>query len=127
PGECRFIVEWRPIPSQRTEIVPEKVRSIIQELGFEAEVTVQRMDRGVETSVASEGVAFVAWAGGEGAAEGALGARRAQMTQLGAEAVVFGPGNIQVAHQTGEFVPVDELVRAEEVLEQAIVRFCGGA
>src|SRR6185369_4516771 len=62
PGECRFIVEWRPIPSQRTELVPEKVRALVAELGFEAEVAVQRMDRGVETSVASEVVAFVAQA-----------------------------------------------------------------
>jgi acetylornithine deacetylase/succinyl-diaminopimelate desuccinylase-like protein len=26
--------------------------------------------------------------------------------------VVFGPGNIRVAHRTGEFVPVDELHHA---------------
>jgi len=127
PGECRFIVEWRPIPSQRTEIVPEKVRALVQELGFAAEVTVQRMDRGVETSVASEVVAFVSQATGKPPATVAFGTEAPQMTQLGAEAVVFGPGDIQVAHQTGEFVPVDELVRAEEILEQAIVRFCGGA
>ena len=55
----------------------------------------------------------------------AFGTEAPQMTALGAEAVVFGPGNIQVAHQTGEFVPVDELRRAEEILEQAITRFCG--
>lgn len=127
PGECRFIVEWRPIPSQRTELVPEKLRAIVAELGFPAEVKVQRMDRGVETSVASEVVAFVAQATGKPPATVAFGTEAPQMTQLGAEAVVFGPGNIQVAHQTGEFVPLDELVRAEEVLEQAIVRFCGGA
>jgi acetylornithine deacetylase len=46
------------------------------------------------------------------------------MTALGAEAVVFGPGNIQVAHQTGEFVPVAELVRCEEILEKALRHFC---
>ena len=126
PGECRFIVEWRPIPSQRTELVPEKLRALVAELGFPAEVNVQRMDRGVETSVASEVVAFVASATGKPPATVAFGTEAPQMTQLGAEAVVFGPGDIQVAHQTGEFVPVDELVRAEEVLEQAIARFCGG-
>jgi acetylornithine deacetylase len=125
PGECRFVVEWRPIPSQRTELVPERVRALVAELGFAAEVKVQRMDRGVETSVSSEVVKFVAEAAGKAPATVAFGTEAPQMTQLGAEAVVFGPGNIQVAHQTGEFVPVDELRTCEEILEQAIVRFCG--
>jgi acetylornithine deacetylase len=110
--------------------VPEKVRALIQDLareepGFEAEVQIQRMDRGVETSTGSEVVRFLAQATGKPAATVAFGTEAPQMTQLGAEAVVFGPGNIQAAHQTGEFVPVEELCRAEEILEQAIARFCG--
>ena len=39
--------------------------------------------------------------------------------------VVFGPGDIKHAHQTGEFVPVEELQRCAEVLERAILHFCG--
>ncbi|ATB32822.1 acetylornithine deacetylase [Melittangium boletus DSM 14713] len=47
------------------------------------------------------------------------------MSALGAEAVVFGPGDIRVAHQTGEFVPEEDLVRCEAVLSRAITHFCG--
>jgi acetylornithine deacetylase len=43
---------------------------------------------------------------------------------MGAQAVVFGPGDIRQAHQTGEFVPIPELVRCEEILEKAIHYFC---
>jgi acetylornithine deacetylase len=39
--------------------------------------------------------------------------------------VVSVPFNIQVAHQTGEFVPVQELLRCEEILEKALRHFCG--
>ena len=46
------------------------------------------------------------------------------MIALGAEAVVFGPGDIRVAHRTGEFVPVDQLIECAHILEQAIERFC---
>jgi acetylornithine deacetylase len=46
------------------------------------------------------------------------------MMALGAEAVVFGPGNIRVAHRTGEFVPIDELNRCVNILHDAIERFC---
>lgn len=118
PGECRFVVEWRPIPSQRTELVPERLEALVRELtreepGFTAELRVQRMDRGVETKVGSEVVQFLSRATGNAPATVAFGTEAPQLTQLGAEAVVFGPGNIQVAHQTGEFVPADELRRWE--------------
>ncbi|MGO9064375.1 MAG: acetylornithine deacetylase, partial [Myxococcaceae bacterium] len=53
-----------------------------------------------------------------------FGTEAPQMTALGAEAVVFGPGNIQVAHQSGEFVPVAELLLCEEILEKALRHFC---
>jgi len=46
------------------------------------------------------------------------------MIAIGAEPVVFGPGDIRVAHRTGEFVPVAELQRCVEILETAIRTFC---
>ena len=47
------------------------------------------------------------------------------MTELGSVPVVFGPGDIKNAHQTGEFVPRDELHRCAQILERALVKFCG--
>jgi acetylornithine deacetylase len=46
------------------------------------------------------------------------------MSEMGAEAVVFGPGNIRVAHRTDEFVPVEELYECVRVLTQAVKHFC---
>jgi acetylornithine deacetylase len=54
----------------------------------------------------------------------AFGTEAAQMTELGAEAIVLGPGDIRVAHRTGEFVPVAELKTCVKILEQAIKRLC---
>jgi acetylornithine deacetylase len=45
------------------------------------------------------------------------------LTAMGVEACVFGPGDIRVAHRTGEFVPLDELSKAVEILTAAIDRF----
>jgi acetylornithine deacetylase len=42
------------------------------------------------------------------------------MIALGAEAVVFGPGDIRVAHRTGEFVPIDQLQLSVQILQQAL-------
>lgn len=129
PGACRFTVEWRPIPGQSPERVTELLEMVRQELvkdepAFEARVSVLRIDRGVNTPAEAEVVRFLAEQSGNAPATVAFGTEAPQLTELGAEAVVFGPGDIRVAHQTGEFVPVDELVRCEAILSKAIERFC---
>jgi len=54
----------------------------------------------------------------------AFGTEAPQLIEMGAEAVVFGPGSIRTAHRTGEFVPADELNTCVEILAQAIAKFC---
>jgi acetylornithine deacetylase len=39
--------------------------------------------------------------------------------------VLFGPGDVRVAHMPDEFVPVDELRSAARTLVVAALRFCG--
>jgi acetylornithine deacetylase len=46
------------------------------------------------------------------------------MAELGADAVVFGPGDIRVAHRTNEFVPRSELRECVSILARMIERFC---
>jgi acetylornithine deacetylase len=129
PGACRFTVEWRPIPRQPVERVARMLERIREELvadepSFDASVRVLRMDRGVDTAADAEVVRYLEQQSGRGAVTVPFGTEAPQLTALGAEAVVFGPGDIRVAHQTGEFVPVDELVQCEAILERAIAHFC---
>ncbi|NOK00751.1 MULTISPECIES: acetylornithine deacetylase [Myxococcus] len=131
PGACRFVVEWRPIPGQPPERVSQLLETIRQELvrdepAFEAQIRVVRTDRGVNTRADAEVVRFLAEASGNAPETVSFGTEAPQMTELGAEAVVFGPGDIRVAHQTGEYVPVEDLVRCEAVLARAVAHFCGG-
>jgi acetylornithine deacetylase/succinyl-diaminopimelate desuccinylase-like protein len=44
---------------------------------------------------------------------------------MGAEGVVFGAGDIRVAHRTGEHVRVDELHRCADILTRTVEKFCG--
>jgi acetylornithine deacetylase len=46
------------------------------------------------------------------------------LQKAGFRCVLFGPGNIEVAHRPNEFVPAADLVRAGEVLEALIARRC---
>ncbi len=132
PGSCRFVIEWRPIPRQEVRHVARTLERIIEELkgadpGFDVSVKLLRDDRGVETSPTAEVVRFLEAESGNASATVAFGTEAPQLTALGAQAVVFGPGDIRVAHQTGEFVPIAELLQAERILESAIRHFCGPA
>jgi acetylornithine deacetylase len=49
----------------------------------------------------------------------------ATFTRAGIPTIALGPGDIAVAHTVDESVPVDELVRAAQVLAVAAMRFCG--
>jgi acetylornithine deacetylase len=131
PGSCRWVVEWRPIPQQPVSLVGEKLLELVAELkrddpGFEAHVRVTRSDRGVDTPASAELVQFLARESGQAPGTVAFGTEAPQLTALGAQSVVFGPGDIRVAHRTGEFVPIPELVRCEEILERALLQFCSG-
>ncbi len=129
PGLCRFTLEWRPIPGQD----PTRLLNLLDEAieaekkrdaEFTCEVDAARADEGFETSPNSTLVKLLEEVSGNKSGTVAFGTEAAQMTELGAEAVVFGPGNIRVAHRTGEFVPAAELEACVNILEQAIASLC---
>jgi acetylornithine deacetylase len=129
PGECRFTLEWRPIPRQDPKRLLDLLDEAIDEEKrldpeFVCEVDAARADEGFETAQDSKLVTILEELSGQQAGTVAFGTEAAQMTQLGAEAVVLGPGDIRVAHRTGEFVPNTELEACVLILRQAIERLC---
>ncbi len=124
-GECRFTLEWRPIPTQSSGYLLNLFRTAIQEEthrdpAFECEVDANRADSGFETPPESPLIKLMEKLTGIDSGTVAFGTEAAQMMVLGSEAVVIGPGDIREAHRTGEFVPVDELEHCAEILQQAI-------
>ncbi|HZE73153.1 MAG TPA: acetylornithine deacetylase [Pyrinomonadaceae bacterium] len=128
-GECRFTLEWRTIPGQTSGKLLEYLGQAIDEQKtidpeFDCEVKAGRADTGFETAPNAGLVTLLEKATGKQAGTVAFGTEAAQLTQLGAEAVVLGPGDIRVAHRTGEYVPTRELEGCVEVLRQAIEQIC---
>ncbi len=129
-GRCDFTLEWRPVPGQRPELVAELVGREIEALraedeGFDCELVVTRLDAGVETRADAPLVRALEHETGSAAGTVAFGTEAPQLAELGADAVVFGPGDIRVAHRTGEFVPAEELRECARILRRIIERFCG--
>jgi acetylornithine deacetylase len=131
-GECRFTLEWRPIPTQPSERVLELLHAAIEaerqlDPELECEVDASRQDTGFETAPDSRLIKLLESATGNESGTVSFGTEAAQMMALGSEAVVIGPGDIREAHRTGEFVPIDELERCAEVLRRAVREICGNA
>ena len=130
-GECRFTLEWRPVPGQRPEHVAELIAGEVEALraedaDFDCDVRVTRLDAGVETRADAPLVRALEGFTGKTSGTISFGTEAPQLMELGADAVVFGPGDIRVAHRTGEFVPASELHEAAAILRRVIERFCGG-
>jgi len=128
-GECRFTLEWRPIPTQNSDhLLNLFTAAIVEETqkdpDFQCEVDASRQDTGFETAPDSPLIKLLEKASGNESGTVAFGTEAAQMMALGSESVVIGPGDIREAHRTGEFVPVDELERCAEVLRQSIRQLC---
>ena len=126
PGLCTLTVEWRPLPSQDPRQVLrllEEACARVQTDRVRIEVAVQRLDAGIAVARDSEIVTFLQAQSGNAPGTIPFGTELPYLTQLGATACVFGPGDIRVAHRTGEFVPVAELLRAAEILAAAVDRF----
>lgn len=129
-GECRFTLEWRPVPGQAPGLVAELLGREVkhlreQDADFDCEVSVTRLDGGAETRADAPLVKALEELTGQAAGTVAFGTEAPQLTELGADSVVFGPGDIRVAHRTGEFVPVEELRECARILRRTVERFCG--
>ena len=129
PGSTKFTVEWRPIPGQDVEEVYERIAQAAEQLHredktFQCEMELMRKDEGVMTPTDSALVKFLEEVTGHPSSTVSFGTEAPEMAALGAEPVICGPGDIKVAHRTGEFVPAIELAKAVDVYGAAIKRFC---
>jgi acetylornithine deacetylase len=128
-GECRFTLEWRPVPGQAATYAVELIQAEVESLraaepDFDCRIEILRLDEAMETSASSPLVGELTALSGQAAGAVAFGTEAPQLIEMGAQAVVFGPGQIRNAHRTGEFVPVADLETCVEILARAIEKFC---
>jgi acetylornithine deacetylase len=130
-GECSFSYEWRPLPGQdprrALRLLEEALARLSEESGgrIKSEIAPLRADPAAVTPPEAEIVRFLEAESGNRSTTVPFGTELPEVIGLGAEACVFGPGDIRVAHRTGEHVELGEVEKATAILARAIERFCG--
>jgi acetylornithine deacetylase len=127
PAECRFLVEWRPVPGQSEHWVADLIQAELKRAhhddpGLRAEFKTIRMDAGFETALESKLVRQLQDLSGNPPQTVAFGTEAPYLKKLGAETVVFGPGDMKTAHSSEENVPVEELERCVAILKELVAR-----
>jgi acetylornithine deacetylase len=123
PAECRFLVEWRPVPGQSEHWVADLIQAELKRAHYDdpelrAEFKTIRMDAGFETALESKLVRQLQDLSGNPPQTVAFGTEAPYLKNLGAETVVFGPGDMKTAHSSEENVPVEELERCVAILRR---------
>jgi acetylornithine deacetylase len=129
PGECKFQLEWRPIPGQNADAVPAAVLRIADTLRsvdprFQCELQVLRQQPGFESSADSQLVRSIEALTGRAATSIPFGSEASLMASVAEEVVVFGPGDMQTAHSSRECVPLNELDEAVDCLQSLMRGSC---
>jgi acetylornithine deacetylase len=132
-GTCTFSYEWRPLPGQEPRhalrLLEAACERLVRESGGRLGVAISplRTDPAAVTSPDAEVVRYLEAESGHASVTVPFGTELPEVIGMGAEGVVFGAGDIRVAHRTGEHVAVAELERCADILAGAIERFCGAA
>ena len=123
-GECRITVEWRPVPGHDPEWAAHLIREEIARLGedFRVDCEVKRLDPPFSPSPTHHLSKLLESLSKRPATTVSFGTEAAHLP--GSETVVFGPGTMAVAHQSGEHVPLADLKKCVAYFRATIDRFC---
>ena len=127
PGQCKFLLEWRPIPGQSDDTVPASVLRIADTLrstdpDFQCNLQVLRRQSGFESPASSKLVRSIEAITGRAAIAIPFGSEASLLASVAEEVIVFGPGDMQTAHSNRECVPLNELDEAVKCLQSLMTR-----
>ncbi len=127
PGQCKFQLEWRPIPGQPADTVPSAVSRIAETLrsvdpDFQFTFQILRQQTGFESAAGSKLVRSIEASTGRAATSIPFGSEASLLASVAEEVIVFGPGDMQTAHSSRECVPLSELDEAVSCLQSLIKR-----
>lgn len=129
-AECELQFDLRVLPGMLDRDVLAVLRARVTRAlaGSDLVIEMDELHESVppfETPASAAIVKTVEELTGHAASAVSFGTEGPFLGALGLETVVLGPGDIAVAHQPNEHLPLDRLVPTVELLEKAIGRVCG--
>lgn len=135
PDQCTFTLDARLVPGQTTKDIWSDVEKIIESLkkedpDFKAEINViEERDpwettktdlfvKNMENSIKSLGLPIV-YAGCLGTTDGTV------LRKAGMDSIIFGPGDITLAHKENENVSITQLIQAAQVYLHSMISWKG--
>jgi acetylornithine deacetylase len=128
-SHCELHFDTRLLPGMDNEGVSNNINEIVQSIAGKRGVNIKLtpLIDGVEAFAQSLDSPLVAAAQkftGNEAQSVAFATEAPFLQNLGMETLVLGPGDIDQAHQTNEFVEISRIAPMEKVIQQLIERFC---
>jgi acetylornithine deacetylase len=128
PDHCEMEVTARPLPGMEVRRLVEGIQQAVRRAARDAPFTIETICESPPLLLAADAEIHRALCDLVGQSEEhavSYATDAGWLQQLGMDCAVFGPGDIATAHKPNEFVSVSDLVRAREVLERVVGRFCG--
>ena len=127
PGECRFLIEWRPIPGLPASRIPDALQAFADELQTQdhrLKVTIHhlRQQSGFETAEDASLVGALVRLTGRPATSIPFGSEASLFAPVAEQTVVFGPGDMRTAHSEREVVSAAELDEAVAILQRLMAQ-----
>jgi acetylornithine deacetylase len=124
PDRCVIDVGFRPLPGMAPDALFEELRDAVEPLG-DVRAELIRVTPAMLTPSGTPLEALLRpWASSPETAAASFATDGGNFERLGVRTIVFGPGSIDVAHKADEYVPVGELHRAVDVVEEVVARRC---
>ena len=128
-GQCSLEFDLRPLPGMQPETLRAAIRQKLQPLAERHEVSIDFAPLfpavpPFEQVADAELVRLAERLTGHTAQAVAFGTEAPYFQQLGCETLVLGPGDIDCAHQPGEYLDTDRLIPTVQLMRQLIQHYC---
>jgi len=128
-AQCELQFDLRPLPGMDMAELRHAIRQRINPLAERHQVSIVQSPLfdgvpPVETAADSPIVTLVESLTNQVAGAAAFGTEAPYLKQLGMDTIIFGPGDINTAHQPDEYLSVANIAPTIRTLEALIQRFC---
>jgi acetylornithine deacetylase len=128
-GHCELHIDIRPLPHQEPDQLRAELRQRVAPIAErrDLQLEIEPLFPSIPPAETAAGAAIVQAAEaltGHRAETASFGTEAPFLNALGMETIVFGPGDIDQAHQPNEYLALDRIPPMLGYLRQLIQRFC---